>query len=75
VRLIRKSGAAEQDSDVVGFIYRDDTYHPDSADQGTAEIIVAKHRNGPTGTVCLAFLQHLTKFANLAHAGPGLGRR
>jgi replicative DNA helicase len=72
---LRESGALEQDSDIVAFIYRDDTYHPDSADKGTAELIVAKHRNGPTGKIRLAFLEHLTKFANMAHAGPGLGWR
>jgi replicative DNA helicase len=55
----------EQDSDIVAFIYRDDTYHPDSADKGTAEIIIAKHRNGPTAKIRLAFLEHLTKFANI----------
>jgi replicative DNA helicase len=63
---LRESGAVEQDSDVVCFIYRDETYNPDSADHGTAEIIVAKHRNGPTGKVRLAFIEHLTKFGNLA---------
>jgi replicative DNA helicase len=62
---LRESGALEQDSDVVAFIYRDDTYHPDSSDKGIAEIIVAKHRNGPTAKIRLAFLEHLTKFANL----------
>ena len=62
----RESGALEQDSDVVAFIYRDDTYHPYSSDKGVAEIIVAKHRNGPTGKVRLAFLEHLTKFSDLA---------
>jgi replicative DNA helicase len=62
---LRESGAVEQDSDVVCFIYRDETYNPESADQGTAEIIVAKHRNGPTGKVRLAFIEHLTRFANL----------
>ena len=56
----------EQDADVVMFIYRDQIYNPDSADQGIAEIIVAKHRNGPVGTVKLAFLDHHTKFANMA---------
>ena len=65
---LRENGALEQDSDVVAFIYRDDTYHPDSSEKGTAEIIVAKHRNGPTGKVRLAFLEHLTKFANAAVA-------
>ena len=62
---LRESGALEQDSDVVAFIYRDDAYHPDSSDKGIAEIIVAKHRNGPTGKIRLAFLEHLTRFANL----------
>ena len=57
----------EQDADVVAFIYRDDAYNPESSDKGTAEIIVAKHRNGPTGKIRLAFLEHLTKFANMAH--------
>jgi len=61
----RESGARQQDSDFVCFIYRDDAYHPDSAEKGVAEIIVAKHRNGPTGKVRLAFLEHLTRFAGL----------
>ncbi len=56
----------EQDADVVMFIYRDDVYNPDSPDRGTAEILVSKHRNGPTGMVRLAFLDHYTKFANMA---------
>jgi replicative DNA helicase len=56
----------EQDSDIVGFIYRDEVYDPDSQDRGVAELIISKHRNGPTGVVKLAFLDHLTKFANLA---------
>ncbi|HEV8528250.1 MAG TPA: LAGLIDADG family homing endonuclease, partial [Actinomycetes bacterium] len=56
----------EQDADVVAFIYRDDSYNPESTEKGTAEIIVAKHRNGPTAKVRLAFLEHLTKFANMA---------
>jgi replicative DNA helicase len=63
---LRESGSLEQDSDVVAFIYRDEAYNPDSADKGTAEIIVAKHRNGPTGSIRLAFLEHYTKFANMA---------
>jgi replicative DNA helicase len=58
----------EQDADVVMFIYRDEVYNADSPDRGTAEIIVAKHRNGPTGVVRLAFLDHYTKFANMAKA-------
>jgi replicative DNA helicase len=56
----------EQDSDVVCFIYRDEIYNPESDQRGTAEIIVAKHRNGPTGSTRLAFLDHFTKFANMA---------
>ena len=63
---LRESGAVEQDSDVVCFIYRDETYNPDSPDKGTAEVIVAKHRNGPTGRVRLAFNEHLARFSNLA---------
>ena len=63
---LRESGSIEQDADIVMFIYRDDAYNPESSDKGTAEIIVAKHRNGPTAKVRLAFLEHLTKFANMA---------
>jgi replicative DNA helicase len=62
---LRESGALEQDSDVVAFIYRDDTYHPDSPDKGVAEVIVAKHRNGPTARIRLAFREHLTQFADM----------
>jgi replicative DNA helicase len=63
---LRESGALEQDSDIVCFIYRDDTYNADSSEKGMAEIIVAKHRNGPTAKIRLAFLEHLTRFSNLA---------
>jgi replicative DNA helicase len=63
---LRESGALEQDADVVMFIYRDEVYNPESAERGTAEVIVAKHRNGPTGLVRLAFLNHYTRFANMA---------
>jgi replicative DNA helicase len=63
---LRESGSLEQDADVVCFIYRDEIYNPESDQRGTAEIIVAKHRNGPTGSTRLAFLDHLTKFANMA---------
>jgi len=63
---LRESGSIEQDADVVLFIYRDDVYNPDSPDRGQAEIIVAKHRNGPTGVCRLAFLEQFTRFANMA---------
>ncbi|HZU78921.1 MAG TPA: replicative DNA helicase, partial [Acidimicrobiales bacterium] len=63
---LRESGSIEQDADVVMFIYRDEVYNPDSQDRGTAEIIIAKHRNGPTGVAQLAFMDHHTRFANMA---------
>ena len=63
---LRESGAIEQDADVIMFIYRDESYNAESDQRGTAEILVAKHRNGPTGSVRLAFLDHYTKFANMA---------
>src|ERR671918_663088 len=64
---LRESGSLEQDADIVCFIYRDEYYNPDdSPDQGLAEVIVAKHRNGPTDTVKLSFLKRYAKFADLA---------
>ena len=60
-----ESGAIEADADVISFIYRDEYYHPDSDKKGIAEIIVAKHRNGPVGTVELGYLKEFTKFVNL----------
>ena len=63
---LRESGAIEQDADVVMFIYRDDYYNQDSDKKGIAEVIIAKQRNGPIGTVELSWQPSLTKFANLA---------
>ncbi|MBO0748407.1 MAG: replicative DNA helicase [Acidimicrobiaceae bacterium] len=63
---LRESGSIEQDADVVLFLYRDQVYNPDTADTGIAEVIVSKHRNGPTGFTKLAFLDHYTRFANMA---------
>ncbi len=64
---LRESGAIEQDADVVMFIYRDDYYNHDSEKKGIAEIIIAKQRNGPIGTVELAWLPEYQRFVNLEH--------
>jgi replicative DNA helicase len=63
---LRESGAIEQDADAIFFIYRDEYYFEDSPDKGQAEVIVAKQRNGPTGTVKVKFTQQFTRFDNLA---------
>lgn len=61
---LRESGSIEQDADVVAFIYREDYYKPSEENQGLAELIIAKQRNGPTGIVKLAFLKEFTRFEN-----------
>ncbi len=73
---LRESGALEQDADVVMFIYRAEQYrdsdgNPNTEEQGTAEIIIGKQRNGPIGTAKLAFIKEHTRFENLAHGGGG----
>jgi len=62
---LRESGAIEQDADIVMFLYRDDYYNPDTEKKNIAEVIIAKHRNGSTGTVELRWFGEYTKFANL----------
>ena len=63
---LRESGSIEQDADIVMMLYRDEYYSPDTPDRGIAEVIIAKHRNGPTGTIKLLFDPQFTKFKNLA---------
>ncbi|MCL1878725.1 MAG: DnaB-like helicase C-terminal domain-containing protein, partial [Defluviitaleaceae bacterium] len=62
---LRESGAIEQDADLVAFLYRDEYYNPETLKQNHAEVIIAKQRNGPTGTVELSFMGAISRFANL----------
>jgi replicative DNA helicase len=66
---LRESGAIEQDADLICFIYRDEVYNEDSPDKGTAEIIIAKQRNGPIGKIRVAFIGKYTRFEDLAFNG------
>jgi len=63
---LRESGAIEQDADLILFLYRDEVYNKDTKFPGIAEVIISKHRNGPTGIVYLAFLKQFTRFENSA---------
>jgi replicative DNA helicase len=66
---LRESGSIEQDADLVAFVYRDEYYNDESDQQGLAEVILAKHRNGPTDSIKLSFLKRYAKFSDLAAAG------
>ena len=63
---LRESGAIEQDADVVLFLYRDEYYNQDTEKKNIGEVIIAKHRNGPTGSIELVFKKEFTKFVNMA---------
>ena len=69
---LRESGAIENDSDIVMFIYRDDVYNPESERPNTADIIIAKHRSGPTGEVCVAFDKSQTRFRDIEVVPPSI---
>ncbi|MYG93775.1 MAG: replicative DNA helicase [Acidimicrobiia bacterium] len=63
---LRESGSIEQDADIVMFLYRDEVHNPETTEKGVAEVIVAKHRNGPTGKTKLSFVTNQTRFANIS---------
>ena len=67
---LRESGAIEQDADVILMLYRDEQYNEDTEDRGIAEVLITKHRNGPTGRVRLYFQHECTRFHTIA-PGPG----
>ena len=66
---LRESGAIEQDADIILMMYREEYYKPDTQEKGTAEVIIGKHRNGPTGIVRLTFLGEYTRFQSFAQPG------
>jgi replicative DNA helicase len=66
---LRESGAIEQDADIILMMYREEYYKPDTTEKGVAEVIIGKHRNGPTGVVKLTFLGEYTRFENFAQPG------
>ena len=64
---LRESGSIEQDADVVIMLYRDEYYNPDTPERGVSEVIIAKHRNGPTGVAKMLFDASFTQFRNMKH--------
>lgn len=67
---LRESGAIEQDADIIMFIYRDEIYNPDTQEKGVAELIIGKHRNGPTGVMRMTFIGEYTRFENYTQGAP-----